>query len=146
MWLYQNTLFVIFKDTFNIIFLKYCMCFIVEQFQKCTFVSLKYMKKMLNINWELIISSFICRYLKSWTRFLNFLKARQLFLFSSILSFVVFSLRWWRKSNFGGPIGHSGNGDANKQSNSFHSDVRVNIIIVCHGHKQDTDSRQTDRL
>lgn len=47
--------FVIFKDTFNIIFLKYCMCFIVEQFQKCTFVSLKYMKKILNINLELII-------------------------------------------------------------------------------------------
>lgn len=70
------------------------MCFIVEQFQKCTFVSLKVCEKMLNFSinhiiWELIIYPFICRYPKSWTRFLNFLKARKLFLFSSILSFVV---------------------------------------------------------
>lgn len=151
MWLYQNTLFVILKITFKIIFLKVLHVFYCRTISKMYFCFPKVCEKMLNFSinhiiWELIIYPFICRYPKSWTRFLNFLKARKLFLFSSILSFVVFSLRCWRKSNFGGPIGHSGNGDANKQSNSFHSVVRVNIIIVCHGHKQDTDSRQTDRL
>lgn len=56
--------------------------FYCRTISKMYFCFPKVCEKMLNFSinhiiWELIIYPFICRYPKSWTRFLNFLKARK---------------------------------------------------------------------